>query len=86
MRDDYLKQALLVLPNVNILVNLVSWRVKQLRKKNDSTIDSLERLELEDIVLREIIEGKLTYELYDEKQEEVDVLEDVLSLLASNSS
>jgi DNA-directed RNA polymerase subunit omega len=63
MRDDYLKQALLVLPNVNILVNLVSKRVKQLRRKNDSTVESLERLDLEDVALREIIEGKLTYEL-----------------------
>jgi DNA-directed RNA polymerase subunit omega len=66
MRDDYLKQALLVEPNVNILINLVSRRVKQLRKKNDSSIESLERLDLEDIALREIIEGKITYELYEE--------------------
>jgi DNA-directed RNA polymerase subunit omega len=63
MRDDYLRQALLVIPNVNILINLVSKRVKQLRRKNDSAVESLERLELEDVVLREIIEGKLTYEL-----------------------
>jgi DNA-directed RNA polymerase subunit omega len=66
MRDDYLKQALLVEPNVNILVNLVSRRVKQLRKKNDSSVESLERLDLEDVALREIIEGKISYELYEE--------------------
>jgi DNA-directed RNA polymerase subunit omega len=63
MRDDYLKQALLVISNVNILINLVSRRVKQLRRRNDSGIESLERLELEDVALREIIEGKLTYKL-----------------------
>ncbi|MDR3316560.1 MAG: DNA-directed RNA polymerase subunit omega [Puniceicoccales bacterium] len=72
MRDDYLKQALLVVPNANILVNLVSRRVKQLRRKNDSTVESLERLELEDVALREIIEGRLVYELYEEEKEKID--------------
>jgi DNA-directed RNA polymerase subunit omega len=67
MRDDYLKQALMVVPNANILINLVSQRVKMLRQKNDSTVYSLERLELEDIALREIIEGKLSYELNNDK-------------------
>jgi DNA-directed RNA polymerase subunit omega len=66
MRDDYLRQALLVVPNANILINLVSRRVKQLRRKNDSTVESLERLDLEDVALREIIEGKITFELHEE--------------------
>jgi DNA-directed RNA polymerase subunit omega len=80
MRDDYLKQALLVIPNPNILINLVSQRVKQLRRRNDSGVDSLERLELEDVVLREIIEGKLAYELHDEPQEEVPVADRCLTV------
>jgi DNA-directed RNA polymerase subunit omega len=63
MRDDYLRQAMQVVQNPNILVNLVSIRVRQLRRKNDSSVESLEHLELEDIVFREIIEGKLTYVL-----------------------
>ncbi|MDR3117487.1 MAG: DNA-directed RNA polymerase subunit omega [Puniceicoccales bacterium] len=79
MRDDYLKQALLVIPNPNILVNLVSRRVKQLRRRNDSGVESLERLELEDVALREIIEGKLSYELYTEPQQEIPVFDSCLT-------
>jgi DNA-directed RNA polymerase subunit omega len=70
MRDDYLRQALLVIPNPNILINIVSRRVKQLRRCNDSRVESLERLELEDVALREIIEGKLTYALDGEERNE----------------
>ncbi|MDR1435638.1 MAG: DNA-directed RNA polymerase subunit omega [Puniceicoccales bacterium] len=82
MRDDYLKQALQVVQNPNILINLVSRRVRQLRKKNNSSIESLEHLELEDVVLREIFEGKLTYELPDEEPDEDD-LSEIISSLAS---
>ncbi|MDR2667627.1 MAG: DNA-directed RNA polymerase subunit omega [Puniceicoccales bacterium] len=80
MRDDYLKQALQVVQNPNILINLVSLRVRQLRKKNDSVVESLEHLELEDVALREIIEGKLTYMMPEEKSEEDDFDEMIFSL------
>ena len=80
MRDDYLKQALQVVPNPNILINLVSIRVRQLRRKNDSRVESLEHLELEDVALREIIEGKLTYQLPEEKPTEDDFDEMIFSL------
>lgn len=46
-----------------ILVNVVSRRVKQLRRGNRPLIVSLEKLLPEDIALREIAEGKITYEL-----------------------
>ncbi|MDR2664566.1 MAG: DNA-directed RNA polymerase subunit omega [Puniceicoccales bacterium] len=72
MRDEYLEKALEVIPNKNILINLISRRVRQLRQKNDSAVESLEHLELEDIVLREIIEGKLTYELFEEEPKDDD--------------
>ncbi|MDR0340347.1 MAG: DNA-directed RNA polymerase subunit omega [Puniceicoccales bacterium] len=70
MRDEYLERALEVIPNKNILINLVSQRVRQLRRKNDSAVESLEHLELEDVALREIIEGKLTYELFEEEPQD----------------
>ena len=48
----------------NILVNVVSRRVKQLKHGSRPLVESLERLNPEDIALREIIEGKITYQLY----------------------
>ena len=58
-----LNKASKVIPNPNILVNLVSKRVKQLRDGSVPLVQSLERLTLEDTALREIIEGKITYNL-----------------------
>lgn len=48
----------------NILVNVVSRRVKQLKHGSRPLVESLEKLNPEDIALREIIEGKITYQLY----------------------
>ena len=58
-----LDKASKVIPNPNILVNLVSKRVKQLRDGSTPLVRSLEKLTLEDTALREIIEGKITYNL-----------------------
>ena len=58
-----LDKASKVIPNPNILVNLVSKRVKQLRDGSVPLVQSLERLTLEDTALREIIAGKITYNL-----------------------
>lgn len=63
MRDELLRQALQTESNANILLNWVSRRVKQLRRGAKPLIESLERLELEDVALREIIEGKIAYRL-----------------------
>lgn len=63
MRDDYLKAALLKIDDPNILVNVVSRRVKQLRRGHRALVESLEKLTTEDIALREIIEGKISYEM-----------------------
>ena len=63
MRDDYIKEAKKTINDPNILINVVSRRVKQLRQGNRPLVESLEKLELEDIALREIIEGKISYEL-----------------------
>lgn len=63
MRDDYLKSALKVVTDPNILINIVSRRVKQLRLGHRPLVVSLEKLSLDDIALREVAEGKITYEL-----------------------
>jgi DNA-directed RNA polymerase subunit omega len=63
MRDDYIQSALKVIDDPNILVNVVSLRVKQLKRGNRPLITSLEKLSAEDTALREIAEGKISYEL-----------------------
>lgn len=63
MRDEYLQKAREVIPDPNILVNVVSRRVKQLRRGARPLVESLEKLAIEDIALREIYEGKISYEL-----------------------
>jgi DNA-directed RNA polymerase subunit omega len=63
MRDDYLLAAKNVIPDPYILVNVVSRRVKQLRRGARPLVESLEKLSAEDTALREISEGKISYEL-----------------------
>jgi len=63
MRDDYLFGARKVIDDPYILVNVVSRRVKQLRRGARPLVESLEKLAPEDIALREIIEGKIGYEI-----------------------
>jgi DNA-directed RNA polymerase subunit omega len=58
-----LQNALKVIDDPNILVNVVSRRVKQLKRGNRPLVVSLEKLSSEDIALREIAEGKISYEL-----------------------
>ena len=64
MRDDYLFAARTVIPDPYILINTVSRRVKQLRRGSRPLVESLEKLKPEDIALREIAEGKISYELH----------------------
>jgi DNA-directed RNA polymerase subunit omega len=63
MRDDYIKEALNTIHDPNILINVVSRRVKQLKRGNRPLVESLEKLSPEDTALREIIEGKISHEL-----------------------
>ena len=65
MRDEYLKEAQKVITDPNILINVVSRRVKQLKIGMKTLVESQEKLEPEDIALREVIEGKIDYELWD---------------------
>lgn len=62
MREDYIKQAAAKITDPNVLINVVSLRVKQLKRGNRPLVVSLEKLSSEDTALREIIEGKIGYE------------------------
>ena len=72
MREDYLRQAQKVIPDPNILINVVSRRVKQLKYGARPTVESLEKLSLEDIALLEIVKGHIKYELYEAPKESED--------------
>ncbi len=63
MKVSYIEQASQVFEDPNITVNVVSKRVKQLKNGAKPFVESLEKLSLEDIALREVIEKKITYEL-----------------------
>lgn len=66
MREEYLENALNTIDDPNVLVNLASRRVKQLKHTHKPLVESLEKLNPEDIALREIAEEKITYELSEE--------------------
>lgn len=70
LRNEYIEEAQKVIPDPNILINVVSRRVKQLKFGQKPLVESLERLTPEDVALREIIEGKISYELYEPEDEE----------------
>ncbi|MBD5779216.1 DNA-directed RNA polymerase subunit omega [Pelagicoccus sp. NFK12] len=63
MKDELIKAARKIVSDPYVLVNVVSRRVKQLRQGSKPMVESLEKLALEDVALREIIEGKISYEL-----------------------
>lgn len=63
MRDEYIRDAQKVIQDPNVLINVVSRRVKQLKRGNRPLVESLEKLSPEDVALREIIEGKISHEL-----------------------
>jgi DNA-directed RNA polymerase subunit omega len=64
MRDEYIREAQKVINDPNILINVVSRRVKQLRRGSRPLVESLEKLSPEDIALREVAEGKISFELH----------------------
>jgi DNA-directed RNA polymerase subunit omega len=53
----------LVIDDPYVLVNVVSRRVKQLRHGSRPLVESLEKHSAEDTALREIVEGKISFEL-----------------------
>ena len=70
MKTEYLKEAQKVIPDPNILINVVSKRAKQIKSGMNPLIESLENLMPEDIALREIIDRKISYNLYTPENED----------------
>ncbi len=63
MSSQFLEDALKKIPNQQVLVNVVSRRVRQLSQGQRAMVDHGVRMGFADIALKEIIEGKLTFEL-----------------------
>lgn len=63
MTSHLLDDAFKVIPSQQILVNMVSKRVRQLTTGHRPLVPVPPRMGFSDIALTEIIEGKLTYEL-----------------------
>ena len=66
MTTQLLQEAAQVIPNQQVLINVVSKRVRQLGLGHRPMVEITPRMSLTDIALKEIIAGKLTYELLHE--------------------
>jgi DNA-directed RNA polymerase subunit omega len=62
MTTQLLQEACQVIPNQQLLINVVSKRVRQLGLGHRPMVETTPRMSLTDIALKEIIAGKLTYE------------------------
>ena len=62
MTTQLLQEAAQVIPNQQLLINVVSKRVRQLGLGHRPMVEVGPRASLTDIALREIIAGKLTFE------------------------
>src|SRR6184192_4162991 len=63
MTTQLLQEAAQVIPNQQVLINVVSKRVRQLGLGHRPMVETTPRMSLTDIALKEIFAGKLTYEL-----------------------
>jgi DNA-directed RNA polymerase subunit omega len=65
MNGQYLSQALKTVRNPNILVNMVSQRVRQLGQGHKAMVETDVRMSFMEVALKEIADGKLDYESED---------------------
>ena len=68
MTTQLLQEAAQVIPNQQLLINVVSRRVRQLGLGHRPLVEATPRTSLSDIALKEIIAGKLACETTLEKQ------------------
>jgi len=66
IKNKYLELAQQRIPSPELLVNVVRRRVRQLIQGHRPITQTDARMEFSDIALKEISEGRLTYELDDE--------------------
>jgi DNA-directed RNA polymerase subunit omega len=62
MTTQLLQEAAQVIPNQQLLINVVSKRVRRLGLGHRPMVETTPRMSLTDIALKEIIAGKLAYE------------------------
>jgi DNA-directed RNA polymerase subunit omega len=62
MTTQLLHEAAAVIPNPQVLINVISKRVRQLSLGHRPMVDAGPRASLTDIALKEIIAGKLSFE------------------------
>ena len=62
MTAQLLQEAAKVIPNQQLLINVVSKRVRQLGIGHRPLVEATPKSSLTDIALKEIIAGKLSYE------------------------
>jgi len=62
MQTHLLEKAATVITSPQVLVNVISRRVRQLMDGHRPVVEVLPRMGLADIALSEVIEGKITYE------------------------
>jgi len=63
MKSKYLDLAMQQVPNPELLINLVSRRVRQLTQGHHPLTQTDPKMDYADIALKEISEGKISYEL-----------------------
>ncbi|HZR78426.1 MAG TPA: DNA-directed RNA polymerase subunit omega [Chthoniobacterales bacterium] len=63
MTTQLLQEAAQVIPNQQLLINVVSKRVRQLGLGHRPMVETTPRMSLTDIALKEIVAGKLAFEL-----------------------
>src|SRR5205823_9309600 len=62
MTTQLLQEAAQLIPNQQVLINVVSKRVRQLGLGHRPMVETTPRMSLTDIALKEIIAGKLAFE------------------------
>src|ERR1017187_3614786 len=73
IKNIYLEPAQQRIPSPELLINVVRRRVRQLVQGHHPLTQTDARMEFSDIALKEISEGKLSYELADEEEAVPDV-------------
>ena len=63
MKSKYLDAAMQQIPNPELLINLVSRRVRQLTQGHRPLTQTDSKMDPADIAMKEISEGKIGYEL-----------------------
>src|ERR1700758_2258198 len=62
MTTQLLQEAAQVIPNQQLLINVISKRVRQLGLGHRPMVETTPRMSLIDVALKEIIAGKLAFE------------------------